>query len=130
LISESIKIKLYLGPMRIAWDLGNQHHLQISPYTIGWMKKAMPAEMNLQPGPVVWRWYERKHPHSLWHGDSMEKVTLTYEDRTAAAKVLKSFTLIATVRLWRLLCTSSQEQPGIPETLSRGVYSPKGKKSE
>jgi transposase InsO family protein len=31
----------------------------------------------------VWRFYEPKHPHSLWHGDLMEKVTLTDEDRTA-----------------------------------------------
>jgi transposase InsO family protein len=31
----------------------------------------------------VRRFYERKHPHSLWHGDFFEKVTLTDEDRTA-----------------------------------------------
>jgi hypothetical protein len=105
LISESIKTKLYLGPMPIAWDLRNQHHLQISPFTVGRMKKAILAEMNPQPAPVVCRRYERKHPHSLWHGDLMEKVMLTYEDRTAVAKVLKSFTLIVTVRLWRLICT-------------------------
>jgi hypothetical protein len=47
----------------------------------------MLAEMNPQPAPVVWRRYERRHPYSLWHGELMEKVTLTYEDRTAAAKV-------------------------------------------
>jgi hypothetical protein len=47
------------------------------------MKKNILAEMNPQPASIVWRRYERKHPHSLWHGDLMEKVTLTYEDRTA-----------------------------------------------
>jgi transposase InsO family protein len=83
LIGESIKHKLYLGPMRLAWDLRNQHDLQISPSTVGRMKKSIIAEMNPQPAPIVWRRYERKHPHSLWHGDLMEKVTLTYEDRTA-----------------------------------------------
>jgi transposase InsO family protein len=31
----------------------------------------------------MWRFYERNHPHSLWHGDFFEKVTLTDEDRTA-----------------------------------------------
>ena len=31
----------------------------------------------------VWRFYERHHPHSLWHGDFMEKVTLTDTHETA-----------------------------------------------
>jgi transposase InsO family protein len=31
----------------------------------------------------VRRFYERHHPHSLWHGDYLEKVTLTDLDRTA-----------------------------------------------
>jgi hypothetical protein len=36
------------------------------------------------PPPLpVWRFYERKHPHSLWYGDFMEKVTPTALDRTA-----------------------------------------------
>jgi transposase InsO family protein len=35
------------------------------------------------PAPQAWRFYERHHPHSLWHGDFFEKVTLTDEDRTA-----------------------------------------------
>jgi putative transposase len=83
LIGEAIKNKLYLGPMRLAWDLCNQHDLQVSPSTVGRMKNSILAEMNPQSAHIVWRRYERKHPHSLWHGDLMEKVTLTYEDRTA-----------------------------------------------
>ena len=39
--------------------------------------------MNPSPAPAVWNFYERHHPHSLWHGDFFEKVTLTDEDRTA-----------------------------------------------
>ena len=35
------------------------------------------------PVPLPCRRYERKHPHSLWHGDLLEKVTLTDEDVTA-----------------------------------------------
>jgi hypothetical protein len=31
----------------------------------------------------VWRFYDRHRPHSLWHGDFLEKVTLTDLDRTA-----------------------------------------------
>ena len=35
-----------------------------------------------QPPPVC-RFYERHHPHSLWHGDFMEKVTLADTHETA-----------------------------------------------
>jgi len=31
----------------------------------------------------VWRRYERRHPHHLWHGDFLEKVTLPELDQTA-----------------------------------------------
>jgi len=31
----------------------------------------------------VWRRYERQHPHHLWHGDCLEKVTLPDLDQTA-----------------------------------------------
>jgi hypothetical protein len=34
------------------------------------------------PSPV-WRFYERRHPHSLWHGDYLEKVILMNLDQTA-----------------------------------------------
>ena len=42
-------------------------------------------EALLPPPPPrpVWRFYERHHPHSLWHGDFLEKVTLTDIDQTA-----------------------------------------------
>lgn len=83
LIMKTIKAKLYLGPYRLAWDLRNQHGLSVSPSTVKRRKRAIKEEMNPRPAPVVWRRYERKHPHSLWHGDLMEKVTLTYEQRTA-----------------------------------------------
>jgi transposase InsO family protein len=83
LAQQTINNKLYLGPLRLAWDLQNQHGLQISASTVGRMKQSILTEMNPQPAPIVWQRYERKHPHSLWHGDLMEKVTLTYEDRTA-----------------------------------------------
>ncbi|MDQ3685638.1 MAG: DDE-type integrase/transposase/recombinase [Acidobacteriota bacterium] len=83
LIRASVRDKLYLGPLRLTWDLRNQHGLQISASTVGRTKQAILAEMNPRPAPVEWRRYERKHPHSLWHGDLLEKVTLTYEDRTA-----------------------------------------------
>ena len=39
--------------------------------------------MSPPTAPAVWRFYKRHHPHSLWHGDFLEKVILTDLDRTA-----------------------------------------------
>src|SRR5262245_50884839 len=33
--------------------------------------------MKRPPPPPVWRFYERQHPHRLWHTDFMGKITLT-----------------------------------------------------
>lgn len=83
IIRKTVASKLYLGPYRLAWDVQNQHGLQISPSTTRRVKRAILDERYPRPAPAVWRFYERKHPHSLWHGDFFEKVTLTDEDRTA-----------------------------------------------
>jgi transposase InsO family protein len=83
LIRKTIESKLYLGPYRLAWDLQNQYGMRISPSTIRRVKRAIPRERQPPLAPPVWRFYERNHPHSLWHGDFFEKVTLTDEDRTA-----------------------------------------------
>jgi transposase InsO family protein len=78
-----ISEKPHLGPERIAWDLQNGEHLTISPATIKRLKRKLHEAMCPPPPPPVWRFYERHHPHSLWHGDFLEKVTLTDLDRTA-----------------------------------------------
>jgi transposase InsO family protein len=83
IIRKTIESKLYLGPYRLAWDSQNQHGLQISPSTTRRVKRAILDERHPRPAPAVWRFYERKHPHSLWHGDFFEKITLTDEHRTA-----------------------------------------------
>ncbi len=83
LVRETVKAKLHLGAYRVAWDLQNQHGLSISPSTTRRVKRTVLAEMNPRPALPVWKYYERHHPHSLWHGDFFEKVTLTDEDRTA-----------------------------------------------
>jgi transposase InsO family protein len=76
--------KPYLGPERTAWDLQNTGQATISPSTIKRMKRKLrEARLPSRPPPPDWRFYERRHPHSLWHGDFMEKVTLTDLDRTA-----------------------------------------------
>jgi transposase InsO family protein len=83
LIRKTVGAKLYLGPYRLAWDLQNQYGMRISPSTVRRVKRAILDERHPPPTPPVWRFYERNHPHSLWHGDFFEKVTLTDEGRTA-----------------------------------------------
>ena len=83
LIRATVQTKLYLGPLRLAWDLRNQHGLQVSASTVRRVKRRILTALHPPPARTQWRRYERKHPHSLWHGDLLEKVTLTYEDRTA-----------------------------------------------
>jgi transposase InsO family protein len=78
-----IQERPYLGPERIAWDLQNGEHLTISPSTVKRLKRKLHEAMYPPPPSPVWRFYERHHPHSLWHGDFLEKVTLTDLDRTA-----------------------------------------------
>lgn len=83
LIRKTVESKLYLGPYRLAWDLQNQYGVRISPSTVRRFKRAILDERHPPPATPAWRFYERKHPHLLWHGDFFEKVTLTDEDRTA-----------------------------------------------
>jgi transposase InsO family protein len=82
-LRQAIATKPYLGAERLAWDLQNAHQLQISPSTVKRLKRALRQQMSPPAAPAVWRFYERHHPHSLWHGDFLEKVTLTDLDRTA-----------------------------------------------
>jgi transposase InsO family protein len=82
-IRDAIEHTPSLDSERLAWDLQNQHHLQISPSTVKRLKRALHDEQCPPVAPAVWRLYERHHPHSLWHGDFLEKVTLTDLDRTA-----------------------------------------------
>ena len=63
-----------LGPERLAWELQNVTHMQSSPATIKRMKHARQQAQTPPPPRPQWRFYERHHPHSLWHGDCLEKV--------------------------------------------------------
>jgi hypothetical protein len=63
-----------LGPERLAWELQNVAHIQISPATIKRMQHARQQAQTPPPPRPQWRFYARHHPHSLWHGDCLEKV--------------------------------------------------------
>ena len=69
-----IEAKPELGPERLAWELQNVAHMQISPATMKRMKHARQQAQTPPPPPPQWRFYARHHPHSLWHGDCLEKV--------------------------------------------------------
>jgi Integrase core domain len=81
--AQLIREQWHLGPERLAWDLQNGEHLAISPSTVKRLKRKIHEALSPSPPPPVWCFYERHHPHSLWHGDFLEKVTLTDLDRTA-----------------------------------------------
>jgi transposase InsO family protein len=80
---QLITQKWHLGPERISWDLQNGEGIRISPSTIKRLTREIYDAEYPAPPPPQWRFYERKRPHSLWHGDFMEKVTLTDLNRTA-----------------------------------------------
>jgi transposase InsO family protein len=80
---QLIRVKPFLGPERLAWELQNTAQLQISPATLKRLKRRMHTEAHPPAPAPTWRFYERKHPHSLWHGDCMEKVILSDTGRQA-----------------------------------------------
>jgi len=82
-IRKRVEEKMYLGPHRLAWDIQNRDRIPVSPSTIMRVKDSILEEMNPMPPKPVWKFYERKHPHSLWHGDFLEKVILTRGGKTA-----------------------------------------------
>jgi transposase InsO family protein len=84
-----IEAKPELGPERLAWELQNVSQMQISPATMKRMKHAMHQAQTPPPPQPQWRFYARHHPHSLWHGDCLEKVF----DQTTGLQ-LYQFTLL------------------------------------
>jgi transposase InsO family protein len=83
--------KFYLGPDRLAWELWNSKGIRVSPSTFKRRKRKWRGMVNFfAPAPFIpaWRFYERHHPHSLWHGDFLEKVTLSDTGQTAYHLVL------------------------------------------
>ena len=83
MIRNRVKEKMYLGPYRLAWVIRNRDHIPVSPSTVRRVRDSILEEMNPKLPKPVWKFYERKHPHSLWHGDFLEKVVLTRCGKTA-----------------------------------------------
>jgi transposase InsO family protein len=67
----------HLGARRLSWDLQNRDHLRVGHATITRLKQAIYAETHPPAPKPVWQFYERHHPHRLWHADYLEKVVLS-----------------------------------------------------
>jgi hypothetical protein len=67
-----LKLRPHLGLERVVWDLDNGAQVQIGASTVKRLKRNMQEALHStppSPPPPMWRFYERRHPHSLWHGD-------------------------------------------------------------
>ncbi len=74
-----LTLRPHPGPERVRWDVQNGEHLTISTSTVKRLKRNIQAALHPAPPPPpapVWRFYERHHPHSLWHGDYLKKIKL------------------------------------------------------
>jgi hypothetical protein len=75
-----LTLRPHLGPERVVWDVQNGEQLAISISTVKRLKRKIHDTLHPappKPPPPAWRFYERQHPHSLWHADFMDKITLT-----------------------------------------------------
>jgi transposase InsO family protein len=75
-----LTLRPHLGPERVVWDVQNGEQLAISTSTVKRLKRKIYDALHPAappPPPPVWRFYERQHPHSLWHVDFMDKIMLT-----------------------------------------------------
>lgn len=128
MIRNRVKGKMYLGPYRLAWDIQNRDHIGVSPSTIRRVKHSILEEMNPKQPKPVWKCYERKHPHSLWHGDFLEKVVLTKCGKTAYQFTLLDdysrayvycglFTEANEVNVVRAIITAMRQYQTIPKAL-------------
>jgi len=72
----------------LAWDICNRYGIIVSTSTTKRIKQSILREINPLPPKPNWQFYQRNHPHRLWHGDLMEKVILTDENRTAFQLIL------------------------------------------
>jgi transposase InsO family protein len=81
-----LTLRPHLGPERVTWDLQNGEDMPISTSAVKRLKRKIHEALHPilpLPPPPVWRFYERRHPHSLWHGDFMDKITLTDTEQVA-----------------------------------------------
>jgi transposase InsO family protein len=69
-VKDYIQKNAHLGALRLSWDIVNILNISISASTVLRWRKEMKEIQKVEV--VHWQFYERKHPHSLWHGDFLK----------------------------------------------------------
>jgi hypothetical protein len=87
-----LKMRPHLGPEHVVWDLQNHEQLTISTSMVKRLKRKIhdalqPAPPQL-PAPVR-RFYERRHPHSLYYGNYLKKTLADGRNQTAFQLILQ-----------------------------------------
>ena len=86
-IKQVMATKNHLGALRLSWDIANMFKIPISASTVLRLRHAMAPKPSIEI--IRWRFFERKHPHSLWHGDIMK-----FEQSPPWNPQLRQFTLL------------------------------------
>ncbi|MFP5260353.1 MAG: hypothetical protein ACLGJB_00425 [Blastocatellia bacterium] len=81
--SQARQRKIVSRPLSFGVGIQNQHRMRIGLSTVKRVEGRILEDMNPKPAKPVWQFYERGHPHILWHGDSIEKIVLTRDGKTA-----------------------------------------------
>jgi transposase InsO family protein len=68
-VASYIRKQSHLGVLRLAWDITNKLKFHISASTVLRWRREINRTTDVK---VNWQFYERKHPHSLWHGDVLK----------------------------------------------------------
>ena len=68
-IQQFMQSYTHLGALRLSWDVINILKIPISAATVLRWRREIGGFVEVK---VNWQFYERKHPHSLWHGDVLK----------------------------------------------------------
>jgi transposase InsO family protein len=126
---EKLKVKNYikgvnhLGSLRLSWDITNIMKIAISASTVLRWRKQMQEIPKVEV--VSWQFYERKHPHSLWHGDILkfEEVwnnlhqVILQDDYSRGYICCELTTLVTTIYVVQCLIKAMRQWKTIPKAL-------------
>ena len=68
-VQQFMQSRTHLGALRLSWDVTNILKIPISAATVLRWRRKIDGFVEVK---VNWQFYERKHPHSLWHGDVLK----------------------------------------------------------
>ncbi len=68
-VQQFMQSRTHLGALRLSWDVTNILKIPISAATVLRWRREIDRFVEVK---VNWQFYERQHPHSLWHGDVLK----------------------------------------------------------